>query len=299
MMMMIMNMMMPTRTSFLCLLVGLATVQAQGSDYIAQAPKTVYERTVQSPQNMDFDLVNNQFIAHAGWYNGKDIHYYKFRMYTPGTYSGVIAPGSTAADVPLQKIYLVTKDGTFNGVVGSPILEYHHSDGLVYSDFMEVVFVEAPNNYVVDEFKSTGDIEDSGATLTESGTILNFPLVPTGSTLQDPATGGTDAAPINPVIVWYKGVQVWCYVFEVTTIMAAFHFSGTRSQTDKGYAIPVVEFASSSAVQAIPVRIIRSILFYLPCLNTRLTQIPTPSFHLLRVVVALESILARCCCRWY
>ena len=66
-------------------------VQAQlGADYIETVPPTVYEAEEMSPQNMDFDRENNMFIAHAGWYNDFEIHYYKFRIFAPGTYEGVI-----------------------------------------------------------------------------------------------------------------------------------------------------------------------------------------------------------------
>lgn len=64
--------------------------QELGADYIDSVPPTVYEADEPSPQNMDFDKENNMFIAHAGWYNDFEIHYYKFRMYTPSTYGGVI-----------------------------------------------------------------------------------------------------------------------------------------------------------------------------------------------------------------
>lgn len=35
------------------------------------------------------------FIAHAGWYNDVEIHYYKFRIYAEGTYPDVIVSGLT------------------------------------------------------------------------------------------------------------------------------------------------------------------------------------------------------------
>lgn len=62
--------------------------QTLGTDYIDVAPATVYEAAEMSPQNMDFDAANNMFIAHSGWYNDNEIHYYKFRIFAPGTYPG-------------------------------------------------------------------------------------------------------------------------------------------------------------------------------------------------------------------
>jgi hypothetical protein len=99
----------------------------------------------------------------------------------------------TSSDVPVQKIYMVTTTGGFDGVVGMPIIEYHHVDGNMYSDFMAVTFVDAPDDYVADMYKSVGDL--TNATMTESGIVLNIPLVPTGSTLQHPVTMGTNTDP--------------------------------------------------------------------------------------------------------
>ena len=69
--------------------------QPLGEDYIDTVPPTIYEAEEMSPQNMDFDKENNMFIAHAGWYNDFVVHYYKFRIYAPGTYPNVIASSSS------------------------------------------------------------------------------------------------------------------------------------------------------------------------------------------------------------
>lgn len=116
---------------------------------------------------------------------------------------------------------MVTTDNDFTGAVGNPIIEYHTSDGINYSDFMEVFFVEAPSNYTENVYRSTGDFMNSGATVSPSGAVLNLPVVPTNATLQHPHEGGTTAAPIQPTKVWYKGQEVWTYVFEVTTAEAS------------------------------------------------------------------------------
>ena len=158
------------------------------------------------------------------------VHYYKFRIFAPSIYTDVIVPGSTAADVPIQKLFLVTTTGGFDGVIGKPIIEYHTADGVVYSDFMSIQFVTAPQDYVEDTFKSLKDVKDSGATVTDAGIIVNMPVVPTGSHLQHPETKGTAKAPIEPVPVWYNCVEVWTYVFEVTDITAAEHFAYTRPE---------------------------------------------------------------------
>jgi hypothetical protein len=202
------------------------------------------------------------FVAHSGWYNDKLIHYYKFRIFAPATYPDVIQPDGSSAQVPLQKIFFVTTTGDFDGVVGMPIIEYHTADGVLYSDFMNVVFVTARSGYTADSFQSVSDIEVSGAEMMETDIVLNIPVVPTGSTLQDPMLGGTNAAPIQPTMVFYRGTTVQTFVFEVTSEEAAMYFANTRSSDvvsvsrdntlTTGYEIPIVAFATADFVSAIP-----------------------------------------------
>jgi hypothetical protein len=172
------------------------------------------------PSSQDFDKENMLFIVHPGWLNDSFVHYYKFRLYAPGTYKDVIVPGSSAADVPVQKLFLVTTTGDFEGVVGKPIMEYHNADGVLYSDFISVMFVDAPEGYIEDTFKCVTDIENSGATMISVDMLVNMPVVPTGLHLQHPETKGTNCAHINPVPVWYNCVEVWTYIFEVTDASA-------------------------------------------------------------------------------
>jgi plastocyanin len=251
------------RNKIISLLSLISMVRGQGSDYLDPpvAPMTVYEDPIKNPQNMDFDVTQNMFVAHSGWYQDRLVHYYKFRMFTPGTYPGILAPGVTSDAVPLQKIYFVTDTGDFTGVMGKPIIEHHTQDGLVYSDFMIVNFVEAPADYVADTFQSVGDILESGAAMVETNVVLNIPVVPTGATLQHPIDKGTATAPIQPVPVFYRGVEVWTYVFEVSDQTAADFFASTRSPAISperflvtGFEIPVLPwFATADRVSAIPI----------------------------------------------
>ena len=201
---------------------------------------------------MDFDAVNNMFVAHACWYRNKIVHYYKFRMYTPSTYPNTIEDATSM--VPIQQVMMMTTTGDFDGVRGKPIIQFHHDDGEQYSDFQRVVFVSVDDDYMADTYKSVGDVMASGATLNETEIILNLPVVPTNSTLQDPAKKGTNAAPIDAVEVFYRGVEVSTYVFEVTTQEAADFFAKTRTKDPMAFAykIPVVAFATSAFVKAIP-----------------------------------------------
>jgi len=161
--------------------------------------------------------------------------------------------GSSASDVPVQKIYIVSTDGTFMGFTGTPIIEYHTVDGNSYSDFMNVVFVQPDADVNVDDIRSVADITAAGMPTVETDIIMNIPVVPNGSFLQHPVKKGTEAAPINPTPVYYRGVEVWTYLFEVTDKSAADCFASTRTTDNPNYAIIVTPFASpSSGVLAAP-----------------------------------------------
>ena len=79
--------------------------------------------------------------------------------------------------------------------ISSPFLP-QQQQGVVYSDFMTVAFVDAPVGYVADTYKSVADIMESGTTMKTTDIVLNSPIVPTGSFLQNPMKKGTDPAPI-------------------------------------------------------------------------------------------------------
>ena len=254
-------------------ILSLAIIQgasALGQDYIDVAPMTVYEADEKSPQNMDFDAENNMFVSHACFLDDHEVHYYKFRMYAPGTYAGLIKPGVRYTVIPIQKLYIVTTTGSMDGATGMPIIDHHHyKDGsmevnLEYSDFMEIQLVQAPAGYRMDTYKSVGDIQESGAKVTPTGIVVNLPVVPTGSWLQDPVkkedpvspkdfSDNPMAAPIAPTKVYYKGQEVWTYVFEVTNQLAKDYFSYTRADpSNVDYGITVTHFATSEQVFAAP-----------------------------------------------
>ena len=54
--------------SSIMMMTATTPVTALGSDYLDMAPITFYEdQDEMSPRNMDFDRVNNMFVAHSGW----------------------------------------------------------------------------------------------------------------------------------------------------------------------------------------------------------------------------------------
>jgi hypothetical protein len=206
---------------------------------LTTAPATVYEAAEMSPQNMDYDSAKKLFPAHAGWFNDKLIHYYKFRMYTPDTYPNTIkAPG---ANIPVGDVFLLTTTADETGLVANqkPIIRYHHVDGELYSDFVRVTWATVGAGYVANTHKSFDDLVAASAVLTKTDLFVNLPVVPTGSRLQNPAVK-TDVAPILPTVVWYNGTEVQTFVWEVTSAKLQSLWSSTRTTTSPDFEITVV-----------------------------------------------------------
>jgi hypothetical protein len=181
----------------------------------------------------------------------------QFRVFAPGTYPGLISGPpdmSSSSDVPVQDIHFTTTTGDMSGVVGKPIIQYHHTDGLGYSDFMRVNFITVGPDYVPNTLQSVGDVVDQNFTPVPTTVILNIPVVPTGATLQNPATKGTTTAPIEPFTVFYKGQEITTYVFEVTDQAAKDFFDPlTRTSGDADFAVTVSQFGiSGTNVFSIP-----------------------------------------------
>lgn len=244
---------------FVIILLCLAWAVQSQSDYISSLPLSVYESTTASPQNMDYDSVNKIFRAHSGWINDKLIYYYKFRMYTPMTYPQLIPMTADPANikVPIGDMFVLVSStvNPFQSVIASqlPIVSLVTSDGEKYSDFVELKWVVAPPGYVANTYKSLGDITAANRTVTASGIFVNLPIVPTGSSLQEVGSTGTAKAPISPLMVYYRGLQVQSFVLETTSMaFADFYNPRTRTGTSTAYSIPVVNYVASRSVSYIP-----------------------------------------------
>jgi hypothetical protein len=234
-----------------------APLASAASDYISTPPATVYENPAMSPQTMDYDKLNKTFIAHPGWIQDRLIHYYKFRMYTPGTYPNKVVPGS-APNIPIGELYLLSTNNAFSGIVAGqmPIVRWHTADGENYSDFVEVVWAQVSGGYQANAYKSYGDLVGNNTVLTPSGIYANLPVVPIGSRLQDPS--GSGFSPITPLMVWYRGVEIQAFVFETTNQAFANYFNpitrtGAASLAGSGYEITVANFVTNRQVATIPI----------------------------------------------
>lgn len=239
------------RTLMLALLVG-----ALAAPLVSAQPATVYEEPDIPPQAMDFDAENNRFRAHSGWIDDSLIHYYKFRMYVPPNYG---TNDGGLEKVPIAPLLLPSTDGTFDGVPADqqPVLKFHTSDGTAYSDFVHVQFVEVAQGYQANSDKTYDALAAKG-TITDTGIIANVPLVPTGSTLEDPTAPGTDLDEVAPWMAWFDGHEVQTFVFESTSQDFADYINpktrvGAAADAGSGWESTVSQFASAGGVSAIPI----------------------------------------------
>lgn len=159
-------------------------VRAVAEDWIANPPLTAYETEPIRFQNEDFDIVNNLFRVQTQYVANELVLHYKFRVYSDQEgYSGI----ASNTNIPMNKVYLMTNNNELTGVIGRPILAYHHIDNSEYSDFAQLILVPAPTNfYEPDLFRSELDVLQSGQSLISTGIVVNMPLVPINSRLQDP-----------------------------------------------------------------------------------------------------------------
>ncbi|MDX1611286.1 MAG: hypothetical protein R3185_02880 [Candidatus Thermoplasmatota archaeon] len=230
-----------------------------------ELPPTVYEDPDIPPQAMDYNAETKMFPDHPGWYEGNLISYYKFRMYTPGSYSG-FGPDAPN-EIPIAPLYIPT---TVNPTSGSadpwanipegqhPIIEeYATKDNEAYSDFVEVHWVVVGPDYEANDYDSHHDVKNNTPAPIPSGIYANVPVVPMGSWLEHPAEEG--AAPIEPLHVWYEGHEVQTFAFETTDQGFADYFNpltrnGTAAEEGSGFEIPVTpDMVRTGAVADIPI----------------------------------------------
>lgn len=229
------------------------------------APTLVYEKPGMSPLKMGYEEDTKTFRVHPGWVNDKKIFYYKFMMYTPGTYPNASGAAGGPVSIPVAPVYLPTTDGTFAGVPDDqlPILRYLPSDDDVanetYSDFVQVHFVNVSADHDVNALRSVRDVLDAvdagDADLVETDIVVNLPVVPDGSSLQAPDLEGT--APIEPLMAWWRGVQVQTFAFEATDQAAADWINARTRPADaaeaEGFESVVSRFATPDRVRFAPI----------------------------------------------
>jgi hypothetical protein len=145
-----------------------------------------------APQN--FELVQ-------GWYKGRQTFYYDFGENTRATFGG-------GKVIQARMYVLITGfDGEGNAMTiegQHPIVDVIPGDA-GYSDLWQVNYVTVPEDYQANTITSVDEILNRDYELTVPGLLVNCPIVPTGSTLDE---GGASL-----VQRWYRGQEVVCFDF--------------------------------------------------------------------------------------
>lgn len=143
----------------------------------------------------DADLGPAQdFALVSGWYRDEPVVYYDFGMNSPAT-------GPAVATAPIWAFITGKDDG------GNPVfVEGQHNiidalpgeDG--YSDLWEVNLVTVPEDYEANSIHSATDLQAMSYPTETPGLLVNCPVVPAGSTLEQ----GEEL-----VVGWYRDQHVY------------------------------------------------------------------------------------------
>ncbi len=138
---------------------------------------------------IDYDA---DFLDHALGPGGEEVTYYEFGV---ASFRSAPVYAFVYASDPTRRV--AGQSAIFDLIPGE--------DG--YNDFWQMVRVLVPDDFEPGSIRSLDDIEAAGFELERTGTIINCPIVPYGSTarLADRDTTG-----------WYKGKHVSYFVFDVT-----------------------------------------------------------------------------------
>lgn len=136
---------------------------------------------------IDYD---SDFLNHSLGPDGQDVSYYMFDVVP--LLSAPVYAFFYASD-PAREV-----DGQV------PVFDLIPGDA-GYNDFWQMVKVLVPDDFEPGSVRSLGDIEAAGYVLQSTGTIINCPIVPEGSTadLAKKTTTG-----------WYRGKHVQYFVFD-------------------------------------------------------------------------------------
>ncbi|MGA9048574.1 MAG: hypothetical protein WB588_06230 [Dehalococcoidia bacterium] len=164
---------------------------------VAPTPAAPAPSAAQAPKN--FTLV-------SCWYKGSAIQYYDFGTNTP------LVNGIPPVAPIWVFIYGNKADGTPDFVTGGHnIIDVIPGDP-GYSDLWQVVLVTVPRSYQPDSITNAADVMKGNFPMKTTDMLVNCPVVPAGSTIQD-----------NRALIqgWYKGQKVYYYDFGANADIAA------------------------------------------------------------------------------
>ncbi len=157
--------------------------------------------------NMPVDFDQSPFITEGLGPNGMMVKYYNFD----------VMPTSAAP------IYVLFRDGESSPVDGQlNIIDVIPGDA-GYNDFWQVYKVTVPSDYKANVVTSYQEIISNGYTVQPTGTIVNCPVVPEGSTATMRYTTSEDK---GLVMGWYKSKVVFYFSFFEKSLMVSVPASG-------------------------------------------------------------------------
>ncbi len=156
----------------------------------------------------------------SGWYQGSEVQYYDFGPNTP-LVDG--APAVAPIYVPVEGLDRygspMTIEGQYNIVGAVP-----GDEG--YSDLWQVHFAIVPEAYQANDWRSVDTVTSSSSNLTAAEILVNCPVVPAGSTLQD--------SDKEPAMGWYQGQAVYYFDFGENPDTTAVIYVPVTGMDDEG-----------------------------------------------------------------
>lgn len=222
------------------------TMAEHDDEAMAEDEAMTDDETMAEDEMMDEEMMHDFFSQEAksynlvkGWYGEQEVIYYDFGANTHASANGL--------EVITAPIYvLVTgfdESGNPQVVDGQRnIIDVVPGDE-GYSDLWEVTFVTVPTDYEANTITSAQEILEAGYELTVPGIYVNCPVVPTGSTLENP----DDASLVTG---WYKGQEVSYFDFGVNDPITAPIYAFITGFDDAGS--PLFVEGQSNVIGVVP-----------------------------------------------
>jgi hypothetical protein len=205
---------------------------------------------------------------HQGYVDGKPVEFYRLGNFVPADTAWF--PSYTKfPGMPVNDLYVwITNEG------GKAAFKLDHPQTPIidtlpeqagYSDFFEIVGVDAPDDYTANDIKSRATLLRAGYDLIRTGRVVNCPLVGPEAKLE-PSKGAATAE--HPMIeLWYRKQKVRCLlidggahltakggkVFKVSGQQITDKVSEFRVAATEVYALRAAAFSGPDLVSNIPV----------------------------------------------
>lgn len=182
-----------------------ATAPRVAVDRFSAAAATLFERTPGSPfpgPNQPIDMDQGPFITHGLGPGGQRISYYNFDV---------------QSHIPAD-LYVLYRENDPNTPVANqlPIIDELPGEA-GYGDFRRIVRVTVPSGYVANTVASREALVAAGYTQQPTNILVNYPVVPAGSTA-GLRIGGSGAALRQG---WYRNQVFFYFAFEERALQTA------------------------------------------------------------------------------